>query len=1025
MESTVTVKRAEILLKRIFDDHGSTAVGAQLVCFARALVSAVYRSRKRQDQDKIFYLPDTVEVMQPSTKLVNKEFDDPSDINAELVSIMPDSTLYLHTSIPKLEAKYFGVQDVLSVILEQMLDPDFAEEEFEQHEPVEVRISNILAQCRADESIFREFIQNADDACATEIAFVLDHRCNFGTQSLAVSGNTQKWKTLQKLPSLLIYNNRKFSEKDIKGISKLGLGSKQEEANKIGHFGLGFNAAYHVTDCPMFLSHDSGGEQDNFCVFDPLCSYLPHDRRKPRCGLRYKLKGKEKAAAKFADQFEPFRLDLMNQVSLPGCFEDMHSTTLWPNGYVVFRLPLTRLEQSSNLRNAERMTKDKLKESLDALKKQAPNMLLFLNNLQRITMVEISQDEGIADLWSIGATSTIQTFASELSQAVSNLKNPDEVIPQTFSHICDVEMQMCCPSNSEEQTLTWVVCHRFGGGDMSREMIRDSFEKQHLLPVAAVAAPVGSTAAGQLFCSLPVSDCTDLPVHVHGKFTVDPSRKFLESSDWNSALTETVARAYVDLLVYCRQKVSLSEETQVWYYSLFPSSGGSIMDVLKPVVPKIYRHLLELNAEILLAASSEVKPACLTWHALSYENEAQNKGWFPAAGDTLVTRVLISIGMNIVVAPITLQQTVESLDSCYHGAVTPHLVRSFLQKMARPDYDRHKKMFSRYIVPLLSYVLQDVDKENVAKVEGLPLMLSDSGEFKLIQMHQPLFTRCFVELIPRHSKCRGEFVSPAIKANSNLYRKLQTLQLLKQVTPEVIADNVELPRSKVVPMSECNHVVLQLLWGYILDYNSEGRQHMLKTIFGSLAIVPTSLNTVVPINMAYTVLKYHGSVPLLSQLELPIVNFTKLSIRGTFTSMGQQMNAAAIQAIAIAAVSPLLCDPTEPLAMLAAIEAHEPPAGFQPNSRADVESFIIFLLKCPHIQQYEGTLRKLKIFELALEHDTWVSAGKDVEMFAVNCHNFPSGSLQPLRKEKIQICRLYDGCEKFFEAVGIFCAYTC
>ena len=1017
VESTVTVKRAEILLKRIFDDHGSTSVGTQLVCFARALVSAVYRSRKRQDQDKIFYLPDTDEVMQPSTKLVNKEFDDPSDINAELVSIMPDSTLYLHTSIPKLEAKYFGVQDVLSVILGQMIDPDFAEEEFEQHEPLEVRINNILAQCRADESIFREFIQNADDACATEIAFVLDHRCNFGTQSLAVSGSAQKWNTLQKLPSLLIYNNRKFSEKDIKGISKLGLGSKQEESNKIGHFGLGFNAAYHVTDCPMFLSHDSGGERDNFCVFDPLCSYLPHDRRKPRCGLRYKLKGKEKAAAKFADQFEPFLLDLMNQVSLPGCFEDLHSTTLWPNGYVVFRLPLTRQEQSSDLRNAERMTKDKLKELLGALKMQAPNMLLFLNNLQRITVVEISQDGGIADLWSIGATSTIQTFASELSQAINILKNPGQEIPRSFSHICDVEMQICCPNNSEVQALKWVVCHRFGGGDMSREMIRDSFKKHHLLPVAAVAAPVGSRTAGQLFCSLPVSDCTDLPVHVHGKFTVDPSRKFLESSDWNSTLTETVARAYAELLVYCRQKVSVSQETQTWYYSLFPSSGGSNMNVL--LVPKVYQQLLKLNAEVLLAAHPEEQPACLSWHALSYDDKAQNKGWFPVDVHTLVKGVLISIGMNIVVAPTTLQQTVESLESCYHGAVTPHLVRSFLQKMVRPDYDRHKKMFSRYIVPLLSYVLQDVDKENVAKVEGLPLMLSDSGEFKLIQMDQPLFTRCFVELIPRHSKCRGEFASPAIEVNSRLYLKLQNLQLLKQVTPEVIADNVELPRSKVVPMSECNHVVLQLLWGYILDYNTERRQHMLKTIFGSLAIIPTSLNTVVPIDMAYTVLKYHGSVPLLSQLELPILDFTRLSIRGIFTSMGQQMNAADIHAIAIAAVSPLLCDPTEPLAVLAAIEAHEPPAGFQPNGRADVVNFISFLLKCPRFQQYEGTLRKLKIFELTLEHDTWVSAGKDDEMFALSCHDFPSGSLQPLRRERIQICRLYDGCERFFEAVGI------
>ena len=1019
VESMVTLQRVEILLRRIFDDHGSTAVGAKLVCFARALVSAVY-SQQRQGQDGVFYLPDTDEVMQPSTELVNKEFDESSDINAELVSIMPDSTLYLHTSIPKLEAKRFGVQDVLSTILGQMIDPEFAEEKFKQHEPLEVRINNILAQYRADESIFSEFIQNADDACATEIAFVLDHRCDFGTQSLAVSGNTQKWETLQKLPSLLIYNNRKFSENDIKGISKLGLGSKQEDANKIGQFGLGFNAAYHVTDCPMFLSHDSGGERENFCVFDPLCTYLPHDRRKPRHGLRYKLKGKEKAAAKFTDQFEPFILDPMMQVSLTGCFKDMHSTTVWPNGYVVFRLPLTRQKQRSRLRNAEKMTEDKLKELLDTLKMQASNMLLFLNHLRRITMVEISQDGCIGDWWSIGATSNIQPFASDLNQTIHILKNSDQGIPKTFWHFCDAEMKICCASNSEEQTMKWMACHRFGGSDISQEMIRDSFERQHVLPVVAVAAPVASKVNGQLFRSLPVSECTTLPVHIHGQFTVDPSRKFLEGSDWNSALTEIVARAYADLLVYCRQKVSLSKETQAWYYSLFPSSADFSMDVLMPIVPRVYQQLLQVNAEVLLAANIDKTTGCLLWHALSYDDEAQNKGWFPATDCPLASHVLISIGMNIVEAPTTLQETVESLESHYNGAVTPRLVRICLQKMTRSDFDKHKGIVLEHIKPLLSYVLQDINEENVAEVEGLPLMLSGTGEFKLIQKDQPLFTLCFVDLIPRRSKCRENFVSPVIREDSRLYLKLQNLQLLTGITAEAIAENVELPRHKVVPVSECNHALLLLLWEFILNYNSERRQYMLQTIFGSLAIIPTSLNTVVPVNMAHTVLKDRGSVPLLSQLELPVVNFSKLStaIRTT-TSTGHQMDEAAIQAIAVATVSPLLCDPSEPLPVLAALEAHEPPVRFQPKSRTDVLGFISFILKCPCLKQYATTLRKLKMFELALKEHTWVSIGKDDVMYAVNCSDFPRRSLQPLQKERILIYRLYENCEMFFKALGI------
>ena len=140
---------------------------------------------------------------------------------------------------------------------------------------------------------------------------------------------------------------------------------------------------------------------------------------------------------------------------------------------------------------------------------------------------------------------------------------------------------------------------------MNGEMIRSSFEEQRVLPIAAVAAPVYGRVDGLLFCSLPLPDCTDLPVHVNGQFTVDPSRRFIETSDWNSALTETLANAYAELLVYCKQHVSLSEETQDWYYSLFPSSDSSGTVVLKPISQKVCQQLLEMNAEVLLAASSK------------------------------------------------------------------------------------------------------------------------------------------------------------------------------------------------------------------------------------------------------------------------------------------------------------------------------------------------------------------------------------------------------------------------------------
>ena len=48
----------------------------------------------------------------------------------------------------------------------------------------------------------------------------------------------------------------------------MGLGSKYSDAETIGQYGIGFNAVYHLTDCPSFVT---GGEI--FCILDPHCMY--------------------------------------------------------------------------------------------------------------------------------------------------------------------------------------------------------------------------------------------------------------------------------------------------------------------------------------------------------------------------------------------------------------------------------------------------------------------------------------------------------------------------------------------------------------------------------------------------------------------------------------------------------------------------------------------------------------------------------------------------------------------------------
>lgn len=110
---------------------------------------------------------------------------------------------------------------------------------------------------------FKELIQNADDAGATEIAFILDTR-----QHNTIKTFSPLYNKLQG-PSLLSWNNSFFSENDLKGIISIGVGSKREDTTKIGRFGVGFNSVYHFTDAPQFISNNS-----DYVIFDPLCVHF-------------------------------------------------------------------------------------------------------------------------------------------------------------------------------------------------------------------------------------------------------------------------------------------------------------------------------------------------------------------------------------------------------------------------------------------------------------------------------------------------------------------------------------------------------------------------------------------------------------------------------------------------------------------------------------------------------------------------------------------------------------------------------
>ena len=172
---------------------------------------------------------------------------------------------YVHDIVPPHLAKELSVQPARSKILEKFVSSSsqFQSIEFGQREKLTCRIQNILRDYPFDITILKELLQNADDAKATKMYFILDKRTH-RTQGIL----SKNWEKLQG-PALLVWNDSIFTEKNLIGIQQLGLGSKRSDSETIGQYGIGFNVVYHLTDCPSFIT---GGE--TMCVLDPQCEYV-------------------------------------------------------------------------------------------------------------------------------------------------------------------------------------------------------------------------------------------------------------------------------------------------------------------------------------------------------------------------------------------------------------------------------------------------------------------------------------------------------------------------------------------------------------------------------------------------------------------------------------------------------------------------------------------------------------------------------------------------------------------------------
>ena len=623
IQSSFTASDALRALREMSNDFGDEPVSEecqQIITHIIPLLHVV----KVDDVNQRVMLPDRTYIMCDASQLA---FNDTPWCDAD------EGTRFILDTIPRPLALKLGVKTVRSLIVEKyasLFEYNVDEEAFGQSEPLTRRIQNILQDYPNDETVLKELLQNADDAKANKMYIILDKRSH---------GNkvfNDSWKELQG-PALLVWNSSVFSPKDLEGIQKLGFGGKRSDAETIGQYGIGFNAVYHLTDCPSFVSNG-----DTMCIFDPHCKYAPGANViKP--GRRF-----DRLKDGFWEKFPDLKSSYL-QDGLQNSPQDLQDEL---KGGSLFRLPL---RHTHNMVKTSRIVPEQPDGSrplpLDAynmqklLDKWSPCMkqsMFFLNNITEIKFLVIEADSHQLTVTHHFSTRVDQPDMRRLDEfklAVHNFISVSGSEPKTVMYslsLCETLYQHAgmyslrhTPVKPREKVEKWLI--QQGIGDIENETQSWSFIKQ-MKPRHGIAAPLDmkETLKGQVYCFLPLPIMSNLPVHINGHFALNTARRDLwKSTDpiratsddprhtWNKNLISAITVSYYKFLSLayhhtCQYKTYESYDQLkadvATYYRLFPDlTPGVLEGFWHDLAVNTYTQLIQHkhSVRILVATNNE------------------------------------------------------------------------------------------------------------------------------------------------------------------------------------------------------------------------------------------------------------------------------------------------------------------------------------------------------------------------------------------------------------------------------------
>ncbi|KAF9815249.1 hypothetical protein IEO21_04696 [Rhodonia placenta] len=419
-------------------------------------------------------------------------------------------------------------------------------------------IESILKRYPFSIGIFRELLQNSDDAGATKQAFILDLRTH-ASDRLA----DEKLSVLQGA-SLLACNDTAFTEKDWSALRSINGSSKKTDTSTIGKYGIGMRSGYHLTDNIEVYSAGS------LVIFDPHRTLIPEG------GKKWDTTSLQERSP---DQLSPFRgLPILD---------------------TVVRLPLRTPGHHSRL-STKVPRPDEIRTLMQQfVEDELAMVLLFLSHVEEIEILEIDDD--------------CQTLIGRCQinrEATPREDNGDLLIAeQVYSSVAIITVEQfdAGGQSTSSKSQAWRVLHASFSKQSCIDALRDRLgrdtdydvvvdvDSEKLCPAdgspVAIAVPLASKPLvnGRLFTYLPLPLATGFPCHIHALFALTDSRDHLRNAgekvldhtrdkvliEWNRVLFENfIPKTWALSLQNLRQRAERSDLYDVWPSLQHQASSG-------------------------------------------------------------------------------------------------------------------------------------------------------------------------------------------------------------------------------------------------------------------------------------------------------------------------------------------------------------------------------------------------------------------------------------------------------------------